>query len=185
MVEQIQEQFFSAKQIERSLVVLCENSTHTKDPVTNTVIIMITCPLQVQLTATGLQPFQGRELTFPYESMLPEQQRVLRGLLEQSGSWVRHECCLIFSQREAVTLPVLLVLEGMCRNILEGTVHKDRRVRVAACNIILQRVRSSIPLSKNTAAQLNQNLFQTELQVPDEVRDKNNLCTTGCDKNNL
>jgi hypothetical protein len=161
MGSRIQDAFFSPPQLERTLVVLCENARQEKDPVTHTLITMVSHPLQLHLTAVGLQPFRGKETTFPYEAMSPDQQQTLRKLLEQSSMWTRHESCQSFLEREFVLLDPGPILHALCRNILTNSIHKDRRVRVAVCNIILQRVQANVPLSKKLQAQLNLDLFES------------------------
>ena len=57
--------FARGKQMERSICVLCSNARE-EEHIVSTLGIMLTRQLQLTLTSVGLQPFQGRELTFPY-----------------------------------------------------------------------------------------------------------------------
>ena len=53
---------------------------------------MLSCPLQIQLTGAGLQPFKGKELTFPFACMTKDQRDFLFGLLgydDASVTWNR------------------------------------------------------------------------------------------------
>ena len=62
------------------------------DPITAAVHTMLSCPLQIQLTGAGLQPFKGKELTFPYACMTKDQRDFLFGLLgydDASVTWNR------------------------------------------------------------------------------------------------
>lgn len=51
------------------------------------------------------------------------------------------------------------MLEALCRRLLASRAHTDPRARLALCNIVLQRVQSSLPLSSAVQARLNQRLF--------------------------
>ena len=60
---------------------------------------MLSCPLQIQLTGAGLQPFKGKELTFPYACMTKDQRDFLFGLLgydDASVTWNRLVVFLLF-----------------------------------------------------------------------------------------
>ena len=64
---------------------------------------MLSCPLQIQLTGAGLQPFKGKELTFPYACMTKDQRDFLFSLLgydDASVTWNRlvvFLCAWVFS----------------------------------------------------------------------------------------
>ena len=69
------------------------------DPITAAVHTMLSCPLQIQLTGAGLQPFKGKELTFPYACMTKDQRDFLFGLLgydDASVTWNRLVCLGFF-----------------------------------------------------------------------------------------
>ena len=51
------------------------------------------------------------------------------------------------------------VLEAMCTTILKSVAYADRRVRVAVCNILLQRVQVNIKVDKIALRTLNARLF--------------------------
>ena len=164
--------FFTPKsQMQVTLAILCDShATTPQDPVTHTVLTMLTSPMQIQLTALGWQPFKGKELTFPFQRMTHDQKNVIKTLLTDEGvqaQWRIHEHALVFRpkavQRPAeapcLHLPPLDVLEAMCATILHTNTYPDRRLRVAVCNILLQRVQASVPVEKKTLTVLNQNLF--------------------------
>lgn len=80
---------------------------------------------------------------------------------ESSMVWVRKGC------KQA--LPALDVLEAVCSQILSSRkAYPDPKARVAICNIVLQRVQASTPLSQAVQAELNARLFPEERVAPDQ-----------------
>ena len=176
--------FSSISRMQNTLATLCDcHTTPQTDPVTQTVLIMITCPVQVQLTAVGWQPFKGKELTFPYQKMNQEQKEAIKALLtdeKQHQQWSLYEHAVTYKRKNQTQptrpscLRALDVLEAMCATILKSTMYTERYMRVAVCNILLQRVQASIPVDKNTINELNSRLFppakcpptQEQLQMP-------------------
>ena len=147
-----------------TISVLCEGyTTPHPDPVSQTVLIMITMPLHVQLTAVGWQPFKGKELTYPYQRMSLEQKDALKALLtgeEQEQQWGVYEHAITYKRRGSPScLKVLDVLEALCSTILKSVAYPDRRMRVAVCNILLQRVQANVQVDKPTLQILNAKLF--------------------------
>jgi hypothetical protein len=153
--------FFEGQELRNTLTVLCENCKSAKDPVTATVLIVLNCPVHLQLTAVGWQPFRGKELTFPYHMMTPAQKQVFLDLFESHGGACHvYEHAILFKlPGPPLTLSPLDVLESLCSLILDGTAYPDKRWRVAVCNILLQRVQASMPLDKATQSALNARLF--------------------------
>lgn len=164
--ERVIQAFFGDKAcIQNTTAILCESHPPTHpDPVTQTLVTMIASPLQIQLTAVGWQPFKGKELTLPYQSMNQEQKEALKTLMkEDEGQWNAYEYATVYrrraGQKGVTALRSLDVLEALCDMILKSAAYPDRRVRVAVCNILLQRVQASIPVDKNTLRDLNSRLF--------------------------
>ena len=56
-------------------------------------------------------------------------------------------------------LAPLDVLEAICTQILSCKRYSDSKARVAVCNIVLQRVQASVPMSQSLQAELNARLF--------------------------
>lgn len=156
MAELVTERFFGADSLARTLCVLCDNSKHAHDPIASTVQTMLNSPLHFQLTAVGWQPFRGKDLTFPYLMMTAPQREALRGLLD--GGCKVYEHALV-AKGQAPRLQTLEVLVTLCGMILESSAYSDRRLRVAICNILLQRVQASVPIDKGTQAALNARVF--------------------------
>ena len=181
--EAVMNAFFQPmSQMQNTLAILCDchSNPHHTDPVTHTVLIMITCPIHMQFTAIGWQPFKGKDLTFPYQKMSFDQKETMKKLLalvndeKQQQHWRVYEHAITFRPQTpppshttclipaSGTLKALDVLEALCATILKSVTYTDRRMRVAVCNILLQRVQASIPIEKGTLRTLNQRLFPTQ-----------------------
>jgi hypothetical protein len=152
--------FCSKEALQRCLACFCRDC-QSQDPILHVLLTAISSPLQIQLTAVGLQPFQGAEFTLPYHRMTPEQRAFLLDLTTQGGRWSVHETSMAWRRRGARTaLAPVDVLEAACSQLLAARkTHPDPRARVAVCNILLQRAQASIPLSPALQAELNARLF--------------------------
>ena len=148
--------------MQRTLAVLCDsNYKQQADTVTQTVLLLLGSPVHVQLTAVGWQPLKGRELTFPYMQMTLDQRMALKTLLDEgAGMWHVYERAMMYRRTgPPVHLKPLPVLEALCTSVMASTAYSDKRVRVAICNILLQRVQASIPIERSVQAALNARLF--------------------------
>ena len=152
--------------MKKSIIVLCDiRAKQSTDQVTPTLLIMLTCPVQIYLTPVGWQPFKNKELTYPYNLMTPAQKQVLRDSLSEEniglGQWGVFEHAMVY-KGGGVTgglLKPLDVLSALCSLVLNSNAYPDKRLRVAICNILLQRVQARVTLDKHTQAALNQRLF--------------------------
>lgn len=153
--------------MQESLAILCDGQQQqSTDPVTHTILTMLSCPIHLQLTAIGWQPFKGKELTLPYQRMTSEQKDVLRAALpspQAASCWRVHEHAITYhSQTPPEHLKAIDVLEALCTTILRSKAYADRRLRVAVCNILLQRIQSSVQIDKSTLRTLNTILFPAQ-----------------------
>lgn len=187
--------FGSRSRLETSLAVLCDSihCDHSKrktgrtgyqsqsaaaavDPMTQTVLMLLSSPIHVQLTVVGWQPLKGLDLTYPFHLMTTEQKQVIKALIEgEPTMWSVYEHAMSYrrhSQSIHPTLAPLDVLGALCSSILESTAYQDKRLRVAVCNILLQRVQASIPIDKQTQAALNARLFPVPASVKPEGSDR-------------
>jgi len=152
--------FFGPEALPATLAVLCQQNAEAQDQIAGTLITALTCPLQIHLTAVGWQPFRGKALTFPYPSMTARQRQALLALLQGEQALHAYEHALVVRRSAApVRLDPLDVLEALCATILASPAYPDRRLRVALCNILLQRVQASVPIDKGLQARLNARLF--------------------------
>ena len=130
------------------------------DPVTATVLDLLTGKLQFCLSATGLIPFKGNaNLVYPYHMMSPEQKDFIRTSLQTRGGYTVCNESVVFHACDVERLDTVLVLEAMCSKVLESKVHEDHSVKVGVCNILLQRVQSVVPISRGVQQRLNDVLF--------------------------
>lgn len=159
--------------MQRTLAVLCD-SNHKQagtDTVTQTVLMLLTSPVHLQLTAVGWQPLKGRDLTFPYAQMTLEQRQALKDLVDEGERWQVYEHALMHKRgAPLVQLKPLDVLEALCTSVLTSGAYTDKRLRVAVCNILLQRVQASIPIERSVQAALNSKLFPPGANPPGTPR---------------
>lgn len=191
MAELISVFFGEQARMQKSINVLCENNLkQNTDTVTPTILTMLTCPLQIQLTAVGWQPFKSKDLTYPYNQMSQEQRQVFRNTIKSEMEqaqfykrWGIFEHAMIY-RRPGGAKPILLrpleVLGALCSSVLSSHAYQDKRLRVAICNILLQRVQASVPLDKHTQSSLNERLFpsvpQTPVSPPDSMIGTKEAC---------
>lgn len=159
--------FFTGESLTKILTYLCNTrAPGAWDPITATVLEMLSSKLQLCLTQTGLIPFRGRaSMVYPYHMMTPEQKDFLRSALERREAYCVCNDALVFYHRqgEREHLETVPVLAAMCRGVLGSRIHEERRVRVGVCNILLQRVQSSVVISKAAQQELNELLFGSRI----------------------
>jgi hypothetical protein len=138
------------------------NADSKYDPITATVIIFMTCPLQLGLTEVGAMLFQGHaSLVFPFNLMSERQKAYLRACLDKPAEWNVLNGTVVFKRRRgepAKCLSPSSVLLSLCRKLLlqhDGTPNREPRQRLAICNIILQRVQGYVPIDRPIQRELN------------------------------
>ena len=178
IIASVMQAFFEGpERMQKSISVLCEsNLKQNTDTITPTLLAMLSYPLQVQLTAVGWQPFKSKDLTYPYNQMTQEQKQVLRSALvggttdtttdhehpTPSRRWGVFEHAMMYrtSGGQPAFLKPLDVLGALCSTVLNSSAYPDKRLRMAICNILLQRGLACVPLDKHTQTALNERLFQ-------------------------
>ena len=155
--------FFDAEGLQRIITYLCNaRMPGNWDPVTSTLLDLLTGRLQFCLTEAGLVPFKGKTtLVYPYHMMSMSQKAFLRDSLAQRGEYCVCNDAVVFQSApgDAERLGAVEVLQALCARILASKIHPEHRVRVGVCNIILQRVQSVVPISRNVQLALNATLF--------------------------
>jgi hypothetical protein len=138
------------------------NADSKHDPITATVIVFLTSPLQLALTEVGATLFQGHaSLVFPFNLMSERQKGFVRACLGRPAEWSVLNGAVVFRRRRGEPgrcLSPSAVLLALCENLL-----RDRQAlppaaakqRLAVCNIILQRVQGYVPINKPVQKQLN------------------------------
>jgi hypothetical protein len=156
--------FFTDSNLKSIFTYLCNaRAPGSWDPVTATVLDLLTCKLQFCLSGTGLIPFKGHaNLVYPYHMMSPEQKDFIRASLQEREKFTVCNDSVMFHAipGDSERLDTVSVLEAMCAKVLESRVHEEHSVRVGVCNIILQRVQSVVPISRGMQQRLNSILFR-------------------------
>ena len=176
--------FFKGPGLRRMLTYLCNaRKPGDWDPVTATVLDLLTGRLQFCLSSVGLIPFRGKaSLVYPYHMMTAEQKDFLRQALQDRASFCVCNEALVFHNQASQhrhdgflrhadpsasksiartdRLDQVPVLQAMCQSVLESKIHEERRVKIGICNILLQRVQSVVPIARSAQLELNSLLFQ-------------------------
>ena len=152
--------FFDEENIRNTTIVLCQNNPHATDPISNTLIVMLSTPLEIQLVVNGVQMFRGKELMFPYQHMNSKQREFLLDIINQD-EWLLYEFCMQYKPKNRPPLYIdhLEVLKAICSLIQGSKKYTDSKSRLAITNIILQRVHSNVSISKTIQLALNKHLF--------------------------
>jgi hypothetical protein len=172
-IEKMVDFFFTGDGLQRMLTFLCNaRLPGTWDPVTSTVVDMLTGRLQFCLTAVGLVPFRGKaDIVYPYHMMSLDQKSFLGKSLSFRSAYCVCNDAVVFSSGAGgmEKLDQVKVLAGVCTKILDSDIHPEHRVRVGVCNIILQRVQSVVSVSRCVQQELNDMLFSPSCQC-DQTR---------------
>ena len=130
------------------------------DPITATVIVFLTCPLQLGLTEVGAMLFQGHaSMVYPYALMSERQKVFVRECMDRREEWNVYNDCMLFRRDRAETSQILSqssVLLALCSKILSASAQRDVKQRLALCNIILQRVQGYVTIEKPVQKELNE-----------------------------
>lgn len=127
------------------------------DPITATVISLLTCPLQLCLNEVGVMPIAGRcKLIFPYNLMTAEQRQFVHGCLQRTEEWNICNGHILFKPSpQPLFISPTTVLQALCDNIFRSKTHTQLEAKLGLCNVILQRVKGNIPLTKSVQRDLN------------------------------
>jgi hypothetical protein len=144
------------------------NDLSPHDPITGTLVVLLTCPIQLGLTEVGAMLFQGHSsLIYPYSLMCPDQRDFVRRCLDDRQDWRIYNGAVVFRQ-PARAPPLVLapsaVLLAFCEKLLNSAQHagQDRQPglspeqRLAVCNIVLQRVQGYVQIDKPVHRELNE-----------------------------
>jgi hypothetical protein len=155
--------FHTQHDMQRAISIFCGAvQQQSSDIITPTILMMLNTTLQMQLTAVGWQPFRSRDLTYPYHAMNQVQKEAILSLFgaEHEDKWTVFDHAMVYKRgQQPVQLKPLDVLGALCSLVLASDTYTDKRLRLAVCNILLQRVQASMALDKYTQMALNQRLF--------------------------
>lgn len=162
------ETFLTGKNLRKVMAHLC-NSYHgnnTSDPITDTVVMMLTCPINLIITEVGVALFQGKPTAlYPFSKMDVDQiyyvEEVVRSCLLRCNSVGLHTDhhamvqmgggCILYTktmnsrqqhnhQGPMLLLDPLEVLRCTCDCIFASKDYSDTEIRKVICSIVLQRV---------------------------------------------
>jgi len=154
--------FFSRGHIANSLVAMCTTAKCQGDVITHVTTTMLRAPMQIQLTVLGMQPFMSKDLLFPYTHMNAQQREFILKALHVERAWTVFDSSMTLRRSgQPRHLSQLDILEGLCEKLLATKAYDDEHTRVVLCNIILQRVRASVPFSCALQNGLNARLFRS------------------------
>ena len=156
--------FLSGEALSRLITYMCNTRPPGAwDPITSTILDILSGRLQWALSSEGLIPFKGKgSMVYPFHMMSPEQKEFIRSSMEHRELYSVQNNSIVFHSNpgEREFLDPVPVLASMCRSVLASGIHEDSRIKVGVCNILLQRVQNSITITKAVQQELNALLFQ-------------------------
>jgi len=96
--------------------------------------------------------------------MLQSQKDFLLEMTTLEKKWIIHDNVMLYRRSgRRKELKAVDILESVCNQLLTANkTYPDPRARLALCNIVLQRIQASVPLSQGLQAELNNRLFPAE-----------------------
>ena len=93
--------------------------------------------------------------------MLQCQKDFLLEMTIKEKKWIIHDNVMLYRRTggNRKELNTVDILESICSQLLMSKAYTEPRARLAICNIVLQRIQASTPLSPGLQAELNQRLF--------------------------
>lgn len=161
--------FLTGQNMRKMMAHLCNSycGHSMSDPITDTVVMMLTCPLNLIITEVGIALFQDRPTAlYPFSKMDADQIYYVEGVVrscllkcnaamsisdDHSQQIVCHNAmvqmgggCILYTRTVRSTPELLLnpleVLKCTCDCIFASSDHCDAEIRHAICSIVLQRV---------------------------------------------
>ena len=138
----------------------CEEDTRRSgrcDPISNTVVTMLTSPLRMALSEVGLMPFYGASrLLYPFDLMTEAQKAYVRACLARTDEWSVCNDTVVFRRSKAsATLSPAPVLTAMCTKVFDAGTRLGESRRTGLCNILLQRVQGYVRVDRPVQQALN------------------------------
>lgn len=183
-MDRIDDVFLRGTALERVIQYFCEtNIGHVMDPINDVLCLMLTTPLQPTITESGVSFFRNRStFVLPYSHMTQSQidytREVVREFTNISSPSAAARAgvqmgggCVIRASREYANqkskpqnetngntrtdfLDPYEVVASTCKLVFNSKDHTDPALRYNICNIILQRVQSTVHLSKEVQQKL-------------------------------
>jgi hypothetical protein len=158
--EEMMELFFSDTCLPILIAYFCRMTIgQNSDPITETVVAMISSPVSIMLTQVGIAPFKEHpSLVYPYRFLNDEQRTFLKNFVTYTqenavGSIASVQVgggCMLY--RKAISKPVYLdpyrVISSLCQSIIGNRHGTEMRNRSAVCSIMLQRIGGVIHIDR-------------------------------------
>eukprot|EP00960_Hanusia_phi_P001706 49501-Hanusia_phi.AAC.2 len=165
LMDRYNELFLQGSALKNMLIYVCNScSADVQDPVTHTLCVFLTTPLTVSITKTGLAPFRDcNSVVYPFFCMSMEQRTLLLELMQlmQSKNYAILSTQMggggmaalnvqgdTHARRYLDTVEVMTQFYLAARDAHRGKLREC--VRDNLCNIILQRVCSSVHIPRST-----------------------------------
>lgn len=159
------ELFMTGERLRRMMVYICNACTaDIRDPITHTVCLLLTSPIVLNITKTGLAPFRGSNTSvYPYGCMDREQ---VEFLLECLDVMQRGDLAVLSTQMGGGGMATLVVheekryasqaevLTQLCIAVGETQVLKKRVMKENLCNMVIQKVCSVVHIPRSTLAEV-------------------------------
>ena len=161
--------FLTPAALERTLAYMCR--TFTQDPITESVKIMLTCPVQFHVSRFGVGMFKGCGV-FPFTYMTKEQRQWLHELVRAIGAEGYHSALMadeplvytiendrIFFKGGEM-LDSKLVFEILLKSMAKSG-EDPSRLRLLV-SLLLQRIGCRVPIGRDTIAfvhELSESVF--------------------------
>lgn len=161
-VQRFVDLFLAGDALRKTLAYLCNTvQGNVMDPITHTLCLMITTPVQIMLTQVGVAPFKDKNTSiFPYRLMNDEQKQFLRDFVAETETHVSGliasvqiggGCVLCKRVKRGTTLlDAGQVLSAFCQTVQTSKTHANPAIQRSICNIVIQRVGGQILLDKDT-----------------------------------
>jgi hypothetical protein len=154
--------FFTGSDLANMISYFCKISVaQSRDPIADTVVVMISSPLVVMLTQVGLAPFKNNpSYVYPYKFLSDIQREFLKGFVQSitdnaATGVVSMQVgggCILYkksSTRNPVYLDSYNVITSLCNGIIGNRSKNDHRNRIAVCNVILQRIGGVVHIDRS------------------------------------
>lgn len=199
----------------KRMIVYCVNKRiqDFADPLTNTLILIMTSPIQIVFCESGILPFKTSLLpVFPYSSLKPSEINVLVQIIEQSSPELQRETMessgqytlsIVHKQVQASSLVnPRNTTSGVCNlyickrkllvNFIQIMLHEENtnssnpNVHKTLCNIILQRLMARISIQSEIISQAVECINKDGKYPVQDVHTKSNDdVTRQCDKSDI
>lgn len=162
-MEEFHAQFLTPLALERVLAYMCRTST--QDPITESIKIMLTCPVQFHVSRFGLGVFKGCGV-FPFTYMTKEQRQWLHELVKAIGGEGYHSALmstepLVYTVENdriffkgGEPLDAKIVFEVLLRSMAK-TDEKKERLKILT-NLLLQRIGCRVVIGRDTLAHVHE-----------------------------